>query len=115
MNIVNNPGASGELGAIAAARANKDGYTVFVAVSGLLASMTRGNPKTPVVLLRDLDPIATYKDYASGLVVIDRRLEVLILKQFSIFRQRSWWALRRRLRTLEKGVAISARGAVLKG
>jgi len=57
VNVFNKPTASGSVAASEVANAEKDGYTLLAALVGTLATVSVGNPKSPVHILRDFDPL----------------------------------------------------------
>jgi len=69
VNIINKPAASGSLGANEVANSEKDGYTLFGTLVGQLASLSVANPKSPVHILRDFDPIEMHS-YAAQVVIV---------------------------------------------
>jgi tripartite-type tricarboxylate transporter receptor subunit TctC len=70
VNVINKPGGGGAVAAGEVANAEKDGYTMLGMLLTQIASMTAANPKSPVNLLRDFDPIEV-NSYAS-LVIVTR-------------------------------------------
>jgi tripartite-type tricarboxylate transporter receptor subunit TctC len=73
--IENRPGAGGNIGAEAAARAAPDGHTLFMAVSGILAAnkaLYRSLPFDPV---RDFAPLSVVA-YIPNLIVVNPELPV---------------------------------------
>jgi tripartite-type tricarboxylate transporter receptor subunit TctC len=57
VNILNKPSAAGAVAASEVANAEKDGYTFLGMHLGQLTAMSVANPKSPVHLLRDFDPV----------------------------------------------------------
>jgi tripartite-type tricarboxylate transporter receptor subunit TctC len=57
VNVVTKPGSSGIIAYNEVANAEKDGYTLMAGLAGQLASVSIANPKSPVHILRDYDPI----------------------------------------------------------
>jgi tripartite-type tricarboxylate transporter receptor subunit TctC len=57
VNVITKPGSSGVLAYSEVANAEKDGYTLMAGLAGQLASVSIANPKSPVHILRDYDPI----------------------------------------------------------
>lgn len=57
VNVFNKPTASGSVAASEVANSEKDGYTLLAALVSTLATVSVGNPKSPVHILRDFDPI----------------------------------------------------------
>jgi len=57
VNVLNKPGGAGVVAAADVANAEKDGYTVLGMLLNLLATITAANPRSPVNLLRDFDPL----------------------------------------------------------
>jgi tripartite-type tricarboxylate transporter receptor subunit TctC len=68
VNILNKPAAVGAVAASEVANAEKDGYTFLAILLGQLAAMSVANPKSPVHLLRDFDPVEV-NTYAAQLLV----------------------------------------------
>jgi tripartite-type tricarboxylate transporter receptor subunit TctC len=69
VNIVNKPAASGSVAASEVANADKDGYLLFGTLVGQLASLSVGNPKSPVHILRDFDVIEMHY-YAANVIFV---------------------------------------------
>jgi tripartite-type tricarboxylate transporter receptor subunit TctC len=67
VNIINKPAAVGAVAASEVANADKDGYTFLAILLGQLTAMSVANPKSPVHLLRDFDPIEV-NTYAAQLL-----------------------------------------------
>ena len=65
--VDNRPGASSNLGATIASKANPDGYTMFMGLIGVLAPSMTLYPKLEYNLLKDLTPITKV---ASGIYVM---------------------------------------------
>lgn len=69
VNILNKAQASGAVAADEVARADKDGYTMLGNLVGPLATLTIANPKSPINLLRDFEPIEMHSYAAQVLLV----------------------------------------------
>jgi tripartite-type tricarboxylate transporter receptor subunit TctC len=69
VNSVNKPVASGSVAASEVANSEKDGYTLYGTLVGQLASVSIGNPKSPVHILRDFDPIEMHS-YAANVLYV---------------------------------------------
>ena len=67
--VENKPGASGNIGTAAVARADPDGHTIGVSIGGPLAINTLLFPKMPYDPMRDLAPIGLLVTQPSVLVV----------------------------------------------
>lgn len=67
VNIINKPAAVGAVAASEVANAEKDGYTFLAILLGQLTAMSVANPKSPVHLLRDFDPVEV-NTYAAQLL-----------------------------------------------
>ena len=57
VNILNKPEATGAIAADQVARADADGYTMLGNLIGALATLTVANPKSPIHVVRDFEPI----------------------------------------------------------
>jgi tripartite-type tricarboxylate transporter receptor subunit TctC len=69
VNLVNKPAASGAIAGSEVANAEKDGYTLFAILINQLASLSVGNPKSPVHMLHDFDPIEVHT-YAAQVMLV---------------------------------------------
>lgn len=69
VNIINKVGGGGSVAGSEVANAKKDGYTFLGTMTGQLAVMTVANPKGPVNLLRDFDPVAINYGYVADVMV----------------------------------------------
>jgi len=79
--IVNRPGASGAIGAQAAAQAAPDGYTLYMAVSSAFAVLPETNTKWPVSLATDFATIGLISEQPM-IVAAAPSLDVNTLPEF---------------------------------
>ncbi len=73
INIFNKPGAGGAQGCTEVANAEKDGYTLLATLILTPGAHTVVNPRGPINLFRDFDPI--FLDYGYGPVIFVSRSE----------------------------------------
>ena len=69
VNVVNQPAGAGAVAAEKVAAARKDGYTLLGSLLGQVASMSVANPKGPVTLTRDFQPVAILHGYAAVIML----------------------------------------------
>ncbi len=69
VSIINKTGASGAVAANEVANSEKDGHTLLAMLAGQLAAFSVANPKSPVHILRDFDPIEMHA-YAPNLIFV---------------------------------------------
>jgi tripartite-type tricarboxylate transporter receptor subunit TctC len=69
VSAVNKPVASGSVAASEVANGEKDGYTLFATLIGQLASVSVANPRSPVHILRDFEPIEL-NTYAANVMFV---------------------------------------------
>ena len=69
VNIINKPTAGGAVAANEVAHAEKDGYILFGTHVGGLTTLSIGNPKSPVHILRDFDPMEIHT-YATSVLYV---------------------------------------------
>jgi tripartite-type tricarboxylate transporter receptor subunit TctC len=69
VNTINKPQAGGAVAANEVAHAEKDGYTLFGTHVGGLATLSIANPKSPVHIQRDFDPIEIHT-YATSVLYV---------------------------------------------
>lgn len=65
INVANEGGSGGTVGADRVMKARKDGYSVLGILVASICSMTVAQPGEPISLLRDFDPILTNMGYAA--------------------------------------------------
>ncbi|MFB3884089.1 MAG: Bug family tripartite tricarboxylate transporter substrate binding protein [Thermodesulfobacteriota bacterium] len=65
VNVANESGAGGAVGADRVIKARKDGYSVLGILVASISSMTVAQPGQPISLPRDFDPILTNMGYAA--------------------------------------------------
>lgn len=80
INVLNKPAAGGVSACTDVANAEKDGYTMLATLMLTPISMTVANPKGPVNLLRDFDPIFVDVGYAAVIFVAKGDSEFRSLK-----------------------------------
>jgi len=80
VNVANQATASGAIGAEKVASAKKDGYTLMGSLLGQIATMSAANPKGPVNLTRDFQPIAILHGYAAVILLSRADSEFKTLK-----------------------------------
>lgn len=69
VNVSNQPAGAGAIAAEKVAAAPKDGYTLLGSLLGQVATMTVANPKAPVNLQRNFEPIAILHGYAAVIML----------------------------------------------
>jgi len=69
VNVVNQAAGAGAIATEKVATARKDGYTLLGSLLGQVATMTAANPKGPVNLTRDFQPIAILHGYAAVILL----------------------------------------------
>jgi tripartite-type tricarboxylate transporter receptor subunit TctC len=69
VNVVNQPAGAGAIAAEKVAGSRKDGYTLLGSLLGQVATMSAANPKGPVQLVRDFQPIAILHGYAAVIML----------------------------------------------
>jgi tripartite-type tricarboxylate transporter receptor subunit TctC len=79
--VENRPGAQGNTGLAAVAKADPDGYTLGMAASSMLAINPHLYAKMPYDTLKDLQPIALVGD-VQNVLVVNPAMPVKTLKEF---------------------------------
>ena len=69
VNVSNQTAGSGAIGAEKVAASKKDGYTLLGSLLGQVATMNVANPKGPVNLMRDFQPVAILNGYAAVIML----------------------------------------------
>ena len=69
VNVVNQPAGAGAIAAEKVAGARKDGSTLLGSLLGQVATMSVANPKGPVHLARDFQPVAILHGYAAVIML----------------------------------------------
>lgn len=69
VNVLNKPGAGGAVAAGEVAHAKKNGHTMLGVLVGQLVAMNAADPKGPIIILRDFDPVYVNYGYAACVMV----------------------------------------------
>ena len=88
VNVSNQTAGSGAIGAEKVAASKKDGYTLLGSLLGQVATMNVANPKGPVNLMRDFQPVAILNGYAAVIMLSRADSEFKTIKDVVNFAQK---------------------------